>query len=397
MSMDILVLQETDWKQRGPHQQHHFFERLADRGHDVRVIDFEFLWSGDESIARGREVETPQPRVVDGTDVTLIRPPMVKAPVLDKISIVPAHGREILRQLRPSEPDVVVALGILNASIGLHLANFHDVPFVYYIIDNLHTLLENPVYSLVAKQLESHVASRADYVYVINDGLREYAIELGADPEQVSIFPGGVDVSMYQSGDSDAVSLDAQIGSDETVLCFMGWLYEFSGLVDLANALADADGYDDVRLLVIGDGDLLSDLERLRDDRLGDQLILTGRVPFEDVPDYLNYADVCLLPSEHNDIMDGIVPIKMYEYLASGSPVVSTPLPGVRQEFGDDNGVVYASSPEAVLERAVELDRTGTARRHAEQGAAFVEAYDWSALTEDFESHLQQVTDTTGN
>ncbi|MEK7329140.1 MAG: glycosyl transferase GT4 family protein, partial [Chloroflexota bacterium] len=43
--MRLLVTQETDWLKRGPHQQHHLFERLAARGHSVTVLDFEILYT----------------------------------------------------------------------------------------------------------------------------------------------------------------------------------------------------------------------------------------------------------------------------------------------------------------------------------------------------------------
>ena len=42
--MRILYVQETDWINRGPHQQHHLMERMAQRGHEVRVIDYDLLW-----------------------------------------------------------------------------------------------------------------------------------------------------------------------------------------------------------------------------------------------------------------------------------------------------------------------------------------------------------------
>ena len=40
-SMKILVVQESDWIERGPHQNHHLMERLSIKGHEVRVIDYE--------------------------------------------------------------------------------------------------------------------------------------------------------------------------------------------------------------------------------------------------------------------------------------------------------------------------------------------------------------------
>ena len=42
--MNILVVQESNWLARNPHQQHHLMERLAARGHSVRVIDYDIDW-----------------------------------------------------------------------------------------------------------------------------------------------------------------------------------------------------------------------------------------------------------------------------------------------------------------------------------------------------------------
>jgi len=39
--MKILVVQESDWVLRGPHQNHHLMERLSIKWHEVRVIDYE--------------------------------------------------------------------------------------------------------------------------------------------------------------------------------------------------------------------------------------------------------------------------------------------------------------------------------------------------------------------
>lgn len=46
--MRILVVQESDWIERNPHQQHHLFDRLSARGHEVRVIDYPIDWRKDE-------------------------------------------------------------------------------------------------------------------------------------------------------------------------------------------------------------------------------------------------------------------------------------------------------------------------------------------------------------
>ncbi|TET42912.1 MAG: glycosyl transferase GT4 family protein, partial [Elusimicrobia bacterium] len=50
--MNILLVQETDWLKRNPHQQHHLADNLSLRGHRVRVIDYEHLWPGEKKKKR---------------------------------------------------------------------------------------------------------------------------------------------------------------------------------------------------------------------------------------------------------------------------------------------------------------------------------------------------------
>ena len=75
---------------------------------------------------------------------------------------------------------------------------------------------------------------------------------------------------------------------------------------------------------------------------LGDRLILTGRIPYDAIPKYLAAADVCLLPFHTVPATKHIVPIKLYEYMAAAKPVIAAPLPGVRRDVGETNGVIYA-------------------------------------------------------
>ena len=42
--MKILLVQESDWLKRNPHQQHHLMERLSLRGHEIVVIDYDIDW-----------------------------------------------------------------------------------------------------------------------------------------------------------------------------------------------------------------------------------------------------------------------------------------------------------------------------------------------------------------
>lgn len=58
-------------------------------------------------------------------------------------------------------------------------------------------------------------------------------------------------------------------------------------------------------------------------------LFSTGYKEYRYLPNYLQCFDVCLIPFQITSMTRGCNPIKMYEYLSTGKPVVSTPLPEV--------------------------------------------------------------------
>jgi glycosyltransferase involved in cell wall biosynthesis len=87
--------------------------------------------------------------------------------------------------------------------------------------------------------------------------------------------------------------------------------------------------------------------------------------------------------------MHDIVPIKMYEYMAMGKPIVATKLYGVMTEFGDGNGVVYADSPDEVVQEAIKLLNSNTIKQKGEWGRAFVQSTDWMEVTDQYEKTIE--------
>jgi glycosyltransferase involved in cell wall biosynthesis len=56
---------------------------------------------------------------------------------------------------------------------------------------------------------------------------------------------------------------------------------------------------------------------------------LLGRRPYAELPRYLAGFDCCLIPFRASPLTAAVSPVKLYEYLAAGRPVVSTPIPSV--------------------------------------------------------------------
>ena len=174
---------------------------------------------------------------------------------------------------------------------------------------------------------------RADIVVTINEKLKEYAIKMGANPEETQVVRAGIDAERYDPNiDGSEIRTEYGIKEDDPVLFFMGTLFNFAGLKEVALELAKIkDGKQNIKLLLVGKGDVFDDLQKIREEHhLENRIILTGRQPYERIPEFLAAADICLLPAYPTEkIMQDIVPIKIYEYMAMGKPVITTKLPGV--------------------------------------------------------------------
>ncbi|KAF5435047.1 Glycosyltransferase involved in cell wall bisynthesis [Candidatus Methanophagaceae archaeon] len=94
--------------------------------------------------------------------------------------------------------------------------------------------------------------------------------------------------------------------------------------------------------------------------------------------------------------MQDIVPIKLYEYMAMGKPVITTRLPGVMTEFGDDNGVIYVDTPEKVLNKAIVLVKNERAKEEGIKARRFVETYSWDSITDECERVLEDLIHSRG-
>jgi len=395
--MRILLLQETNWIERGPHQQHHLMDRMSLRGHKIRVIDYNLLWreNGDRRIIKRREDLGNQPKVFSDAEVKLIRPAVLQIPTMDYLSIPITHTLEIKRQIRDFKPDVILSFGILNAYIGARLARRHGIPYVYYLIDHLHTLVPLTIARPFARYIESQTIKMSDLVLVINKGLKDYVVEMGGEIEKVRIVPGGVDFDRFRVDSQTRKRVRSAYGikENEVVLFFMGWLYSFSGLKEVATELMNGD-YVNIRLMIVGEGDLYDDLKKIKGD--SDKIILTGKQPYDRIPELLSAADICLLPAYNIPTMQNIVPIKMYEYMAMGKPVIATKLPGIMKEFDIENGILYVDKPENVLKKVMESLDAGLIEMEGEKAKNFAKSYDWIKIVDDFERVLEELTHIGG-
>lgn len=394
--MKILIIQDTDWKLRNPYQQVHIAERMVLRGHEIRVIDYEILWrtEGKKELF-SRRTEEKISRIFPDAKIPVIRPGILKIPVLDYISMLFTYSQEINRQIEEFKPDIIMGNDILTTWLAFRAAKRKKIPRVFYSIDVDYLLIPYRFLQPLGKWIESWNIRNADLVLSINEGLREYTIRMGAPREKTKVIRAGIDLERYDPTKVNGNEIRERYGiaKDDIVLFFMGWLYHFSGLKEVARELAKIkDDHPKIKLLIVGQGDAYEDLVKIQEQfHIEDRMILAGQQPFDKIPSFIAAADICLLPAYDNEIMHDIVPIKMYEYMAMGKPVVATKLYGVMKEFGQGNGAVFIDNPELTLQKTKELIFTGLSYNEGRKAREFVKNFDWKKIIEQFINEISMI------
>ncbi len=384
--MNILVVQESDWIKRNPHQQHHLMERLSLRGHNILVIDYEICWKVNkkDGLISKRRVFRDVHKIHDEASIDVVRPGLLKIPFFNYLSWIWTTRREINRQIKEFKPDVIVGFGLINTYLASKLARKHNIPFIYYLIDVLYNLIPEKSLQFIGKQVKKGIIKNSDKVITINKKLSESAVVLGADEDNTLVIGAGIDLERFDPQiDGSVIRKEYGINDDDLLLFYMGWVYHFSGVKEVAEELGK-DNYNNIKLMVVGDGDAYSDLEKIRQE-IGERIILPGKQPYSKIPEFIAASDVCILPAHVDEIiMRDIVPIKLYEYMAMGKPVITSFLPGVFTEFGFFNGVTYSKNSEDVIKKSNELDKD----LNGNLARAYVENNDWESILLKFENIL---------
>lgn len=359
--MNILVLQETDWLIRGPHTQHHVFERLS-KNPKIKITVFDYdidKTMHSKSILIKKKVYDNIHRSVEDSNVRIIRSAHIQIPYLRRVSSLITNFFEMLRFIRKNKPDVIVGFSLTNGLIGLILSKLFRIPFVFYYIDLLHTLVPVHFAKRIAKFFSLILFRRSDIIIAVTKFLQSNILSEGVNPKKVIILLNGISLENTVVNELKLKNLKQKysIQDDEFIIFFMGYLYDFAGLKEIIDYYNSAvkNGKLKIRFLIVGDGGIYKYLTKYVEEIKADWVILTGRLPFFEISEYIELADLCLMSFDLNDVTKEITPVKIMEYMAMKKPVLSNSLPGVLNEIGKDNGVIFAENQSNLIEKIGEL------------------------------------------
>lgn len=178
----------------------------------------------------------------------------------------------------------------------------------------------------------------------------------GIEQTRISVIPNGVDLERFIPMDMQAARRALGWSAEWKTVTFVGKLVPWQGLACLVRAAGMLSDIKDLRIFIVGDGPLRSTLDQqLRSAGLNETVQLAGTKPHSEVPTWIAASDVCVAPFTRvrNELIE-LSPLKLFEYMAMGRPIITTEVPGVR-DLVDGAGVVVR--PDSASDLAEAIDR----------------------------------------
>lgn len=266
--------------------------------------------------------------------------------------------------------------GYETALVALAVGRAAQVPVVYEVRGFFESLWTgDPDW---AERSESYDRRRATEercmheaaaVVTLSESMRSDIVSRGIPAEKVHVVPNGVDASAFSPRERSAPLAERWGLTGRFVFGYVSNLDHYREghelLVDAAAAYRDR-GVDAVAL-VVGDG-LRADLlkQRARDAGVEDRVVFTGKVPHDEVLDYYALYDAFVIPRVDERAARLVTPLKPFEAMAAGIPLVVSDLPALTEIIGGgERGLSFpVGDAEALVERLERL-RTDPTAAHA--------------------------------
>ncbi len=328
---------------------------------------------------------------VDGLTFYRSTPPeglFSKLPVLNQWAIVQSLEKRLDEIIPQINPDILHAHSpALNGLAALKMSKRYAIPLIYECrafwedaaVDH-GTTQEGSLRYRITKALETHVFKHADAVTTICEGLRKDIISRGVDADKITVIPNAVDIDKFIFGEKSDPELVQQLNLvGNTVLGFIGSFYAYEGLLLLLDALPEIIKIQpNVRLILVGGGPQQQAISgKIVALDLQNHVILTGRVPHDQVQRYYNLVDIFVYPRLSMRLTDLVTPLKPLEAMAQGRLLVASDVGGHHELVRDrETGYLFKAGDQASLAQTVLYALADQSRwneiRHA--GRHYVEA-----------------------
>jgi len=262
-------------------------------------------------------------------------------------------------------------------------------PGIRGLIFKLISFLFNPLFF---KQADKVLISSLDYLKYSN--IKKYWLK---DKEKFVVSSFGVDQSRFYPK-TKRPSLLRKYGLENSqVVLFVGGLdkaHYFKGVKLLIKAIDKLKSkMPNLKLLIVGDGDLRSDYEKLvKDLNIEDKVVFAGKIGDDELPDYYNLGDVFAFPSLTRSEAFGLVSL---EAMACAKPIIVSNLPGPRILVEGNGLMVKVNDINDLAEKIKYIFKDKQRLKEFSHGSLILvqEKYYWPQIVKEIEKIYVQAID----
>ncbi len=232
---------------------------------------------------------------------------------------------------------------------------------IYDITDDWTKFSGNQTHLGLVQYQDKKLCVESDQIIVCSDQLFEDKRNL-VKVSRLHLIPNGVHVEHYQSIMDHSKSVHPVTDNwNKPVFGYTGTIHGDRVDVDLVTQIAKVNPQATIALV---GPDLLDAKDRLSLSQFSN-IVFTGAQPYVELPDIMRAFDVCMVPHLVTPFTESLNPIKLWEYLAAGKPIVSTNVAG----FKDFPELVHVAESYDVflqnLDSALNEDSSITVARQA--------------------------------
>ena len=219
---------------------------------------------------------------------------------------------------------------------GAMMAHKADIPFFVEVNFTCAT----PLYRKrsvwikpIQKKIERYVFGKADGLIVVSTTLKKHLVNEGIDAARITVIPNSVNEAFLDKTVLGDLIRQKLALHSKMVIGFVGGFYPWHGVELLLDIFPQiAREIPNVALLLIGEGPRKEYLTaQARQMGINASVVFTGNIAHEVLPQYIAAFDLAVLP----DSNDYGSPMKIYEYMAMGKPVVAPRLAPVEEGIID--------------------------------------------------------------
>lgn len=162
--------------------------------------------------------------------------------------------------------------------------------------------------------------------------------------EKLTVAPNGVDLKEFEINKSkEELRKELNLPIDKKIAMYVGHLYGWKGVDTVVEAAELSENNNLVFVLIGGtDGDI-EKYKKIIEEKKLNNIKLLGRKKKSKIPKFLKTADVLLLPNTSVSVesIEYTSPIKMFEYMASGVPIIASNLSSIKEMLNDSNSFLF--------------------------------------------------------